>query len=274
MTTPRRALDLSAYQGVPGFAQLRVDGIEVVIIKLTEGVDGTDARGLANVAAARAAGLRVLPYHFLRAGSPEQQAFHFRSIRQLAGLASERPCIDFEDGASVPTATDLLVFARALSDAGPRRPIVYVSPDKAARANLAAMPEIAALADLWLARWAATPGAVPAPWRAAQLVLWQRGLGQEHGVGRVDEDLVVGDLDGDLKDEGPGETRSPEPLPAPVAGPSLVAPGAESLPRPRQSGEDAPAAPAAQEPDPEIDVSDTADTWDDATPVTHGEAGT
>jgi lysozyme len=188
-----RGVDVSDWQGEIDFRALRAGGAAFVVSKLSEATSPTRL-GRSNVEAAREAGLRVFGYHFLRAGGARGQAEAFARELLAVGLACERPYVDFEDdGSSVPSADDLLRFLRELPELGVLgRPLVYASVGKIVGAGLARRPEVAEVADLWLARWAASPGEVPAPWRADQVVLWQRGVGREPGIrGPVDEDVMV-----------------------------------------------------------------------------------
>jgi len=265
MTT--RFLDLSAWNAVRDFADLRMT-TRFLVFRATYGVSGVDARFAADVAAARAAGFKgeeLYAYHFLAPCIVGTQVQHYFDTCARAGIVT-RPIFDFEpDGMSTPTDVDLIYALRYAISARPtQRPIVYCNVSYALQQRLASYPEIAEMADLWLAHWAASPGTIPLPWKTA--LWWQEGAGTETGVaGKVDEDVVL------AKDEGPGAEAPSPPNEAPAIPANLhagaascviVPPDLRGHPSPPRHGEDAPANAAAQEGDPTITVDDV----DDATP--------
>ena len=60
-------IDISSYQGNPDFTKVKGAGYSFVIHKVTEGHTYKDARAAQNIPAAKAAGLHVGVYHFMRA---------------------------------------------------------------------------------------------------------------------------------------------------------------------------------------------------------------
>lgn len=69
-----KGIDISHYQNNPDFKRVKAAGIQFVMLKATEGVNYIDPCFKSNAAAAIAAGLPIGVYHFLRAGSVENQA--------------------------------------------------------------------------------------------------------------------------------------------------------------------------------------------------------
>jgi GH25 family lysozyme M1 (1,4-beta-N-acetylmuramidase) len=68
-----KGIDISHYQKNPDFKRVKAAGIQFVMLKATEGVNYIDPCFKSNAAAAIAAGLPIGVYHFLRAGSVENQ---------------------------------------------------------------------------------------------------------------------------------------------------------------------------------------------------------
>jgi GH25 family lysozyme M1 (1,4-beta-N-acetylmuramidase) len=60
-------IDISSYQGNPDFRQVKAAGWDFVLHKVTEGHTFKDPRAAQNIPAAKAAGLHVGVYHFMRA---------------------------------------------------------------------------------------------------------------------------------------------------------------------------------------------------------------
>lgn len=75
-----KGIDISAYQGNVDFNQVKASGVEVVYIKATEGVTYTDPPVKSYYEGAKAAGLKVGFYHFLRANYPIAEAQHFLDV--------------------------------------------------------------------------------------------------------------------------------------------------------------------------------------------------
>jgi lysozyme len=68
-----KGIDISHHQGNVDFQRIKAAGIQFVMLKATEGVNYIDPCFKSNAAAALAAGLPIGVYHFLRAGSVENQ---------------------------------------------------------------------------------------------------------------------------------------------------------------------------------------------------------
>lgn len=276
-----RFLDLSAYNDVRDFAALKRDGIAFVVLKATEGATVVDARFYANSSDARVARMPIVPYHFLRAGNAEPQARHFLATAVPTWPEDPGLAVDFEpEGDSKPTADDLVAFLRALVRLAPPFPRrVYVNLSYATEQDLGAHPEIAEMADLWLAHWAASPGTIPLPWTRA--LWWQEGAGRETGVvGKVDEDVVLASGgDQGAEEHQPvdalgvaGGHHGNEPVSEVGGEPAQVVVDVDGSPKELHAPDSAPAPAAAQEGDPIVTLADSDIAIDSTpTPVTHGE---
>ena len=162
---PVWGIDVSRHQG-------RIDWAAVVAaeprlrfayIKATEGGDWKDPRFDENWRAARAAGLRVGPYHFFTfCRSGDDQARHFLSVlpRDADTLP---PAVDLEFGGNCRQPPDREVVQRELASwlqeverAVGRRPVVYVTED-AYRTFL----EGSAHPPLWVRNVVTEPGLPP-----------------------------------------------------------------------------------------------------------------
>ncbi len=92
-------IDVSSWQGNIDFNAVKADGIEMVYIKASEGIDYIDPDFEKNYANARAAGLLTGFYHYVTARSVSQaelEAHHFAET--VSGKVSEgRLAMDFED---------------------------------------------------------------------------------------------------------------------------------------------------------------------------------
>lgn len=75
-----KGIDVSHYQNDIDFSKVKADGIEVVIIKATEGKTYQDPNFKTYYDNANANGLKVGAYHFLRGNSPEDEVNNFLSV--------------------------------------------------------------------------------------------------------------------------------------------------------------------------------------------------
>lgn len=75
-----KGIDIYSGQGNVDFNQVKAAGVEIVYIKATEGVTYTDPTYRDFYNKAKAAGLKVGFYHFLRANNPVAEAQHFLSV--------------------------------------------------------------------------------------------------------------------------------------------------------------------------------------------------
>jgi lysozyme len=88
-------LDISHYQTVISFEDIKAAGVIGIIHKATEGTSYVDDYYVKRQDAALAAGLRWGAYHFLKHGSADAQMEHFLDTAELA--PGSRVAIDYED---------------------------------------------------------------------------------------------------------------------------------------------------------------------------------
>ncbi len=103
-------VDLSHHNPEPDWAKLKAGGTLGVIMKATEGTTYIDNTFAARRERARAAGLAVSSYHFLKHGNAEQQMAHYLDV--VGPVVGERVVIDHEDAKG--TLSDLLTAVEAL----------------------------------------------------------------------------------------------------------------------------------------------------------------
>jgi GH25 family lysozyme M1 (1,4-beta-N-acetylmuramidase) len=77
-------IDVSDAQHQIDWRRVAAAGIKVAMIKATQGTSFTAHTWAANSAGAKAAGIAVIPYHFLIEADPAAQAAHFNSVARLA----------------------------------------------------------------------------------------------------------------------------------------------------------------------------------------------
>lgn len=107
-----KGIDISHHQGSIDFAKVKASGIDIVIIKATEGKTYTDPNFQANYEGAKAAGLLVGFYHFLRGNAPGDEVDNFLNI--IKGLDFDcKLVIDAEvaeaDSEQIKAFKDILV---------------------------------------------------------------------------------------------------------------------------------------------------------------------
>ena len=96
MTQTIHAIDISHWQVVTSFANIKASGVIGVFNKCTEGTTYVDATYDPRLLQARAAGLKWGAYHYLKHGLVQQQMQHFLGHIKLP--AGSRVAIDYEDG--------------------------------------------------------------------------------------------------------------------------------------------------------------------------------
>ena len=192
-------IDVSRYQGAITWTSVRNAGIQFAFIKATEGITLRDSRFSANYPAAHRAGVIRGAYHFARPSSSSgaAQANFFasnggawsRDNRTLPGaLDLEAGCYGKTPSAMVAWIRDFLTtyFARTR-----RHAVIYTTTSwwLTCTGNYAGF---AVNNPLWIARWASTPGALPAGWR--YYTFWQyTDRGRVAGItGNVDRDYFNG----------------------------------------------------------------------------------
>ena len=91
MTLPSPVLDavidVSHHNGAINWRAVAADGIVLAFIKATQGPDFVDPTFAANRAAATAAGVLVVPYHFVDASDEAAQAAHFTQVGRVVPRA-------------------------------------------------------------------------------------------------------------------------------------------------------------------------------------------
>ena len=108
-----KGIDISSYQENVDFKKVKNNGIEIVYIKATEGLTYDNPLLKSQYSGAKAAGLKVGFYHFLRANDPTLEAKHFLSV--IKGLLPDcKDAIDVESapgGTITQTSSNVRLFA-------------------------------------------------------------------------------------------------------------------------------------------------------------------
>lgn len=169
-------VDVSHWQGpAVDFAALRREGIEFAIIKATEGDSFTDSEFLSNLRRARAAGMLVAAYHYVRIGvSAVDQAARVRRVVPI-----EVPVIpDVERNSGGIVLTRAVVSA--LRANGYRVPLLYLPRWYWAELG---SPSLAGLPPLWASRYPNNvQGALAAEWSDVPAHYWNGYGGLEVAV--------------------------------------------------------------------------------------------
>ena len=196
-----RGVDVSHWQGVIEWRQVRAAGVAFAYLKATEGTTYIDHFHGVNALSARAAGIAVGAYHYaqpsLEPGDATAEADHFLAVA-APRPGDLLPVLDLEEtGGLSPealTAWTTAFVARIRERLGVS-PMIYVSPafwtsglDDSVLAAFWGAP-------LWLAHWQTGSPRVPADdWRGRGWTIWQwskRGL--VPGIdGEVDLDVLSG----------------------------------------------------------------------------------
>lgn len=187
---PATGLDVSENNGAIDFKAVKKAGHDFVYLKAGEG-DRPDSRFISNVKAAKAAGLKVGAYHFLRPGNVPgrtggQEAAHFIKRLQEAGLGAGDllPAADIEVTklSVVATVKYLQDFIAAVRFNTGHQVVVYTYPSFPTN-----WPTWVAAQPLWLADYDGKVD-IPKPWKS--IVMHQSSeKGTSAGVtGRVDLD--------------------------------------------------------------------------------------
>lgn len=102
------AIDVGDAQPAINWREVAAAGITVAMIKATEGTGFTSPTFAAQRAGAEAAGIKTVPYHFLRPGSADAQVARFKAATQLA--KNQPYALDWE-GRAAQTAAPAIVEA-------------------------------------------------------------------------------------------------------------------------------------------------------------------
>lgn len=124
-TYPIHVVDLSHYQTVDSFDDMKKAGVVGVILKVSEGLTVVDDKYLMFQKAAEEAGLLVGGYHFLHAGDPIPQAKFFLKLANWG--PNTLLAADWEDpphGAAM-SLEDVKTFLEYIYQVTGQRPAVY-----------------------------------------------------------------------------------------------------------------------------------------------------
>ena len=123
-------IDVSHHNGAIDWPAVAGAGIVLAFVKATQGVGFVDPAFARNRCAAVAAGILVVPYHFLDAADPLRQAAHFLSVTTLR--PGDAAMIDWESDAP---AGALVAFGRAVAKRTGRDPLAYYGCAQLAEAD-------------------------------------------------------------------------------------------------------------------------------------------
>ncbi len=207
-----RGVDVYHGDGAVDWPAVYAGGCKFAFVKATQGTTVTDSAFQRNVTEARAAGLYVGAYHFLRQGeSGTDQAQHFLATVGSGLRGMLVPTVDVETYPGEPwelsptdTTRKVLAFIAHVQQVMGRGCIVYTSPgfagehlttdvyeDSGHRYALAHYP-------LWVAHYGVAKPRVPKPW--TDWTFWQYGeAGTVQGCpqrGTTDTDWYSGDVAG------------------------------------------------------------------------------
>lgn len=151
-------IDVSNYQGNINYSQVKQAGIEIVYIKATEGQTITDAYLNQNYQNAKANGLKIGFYHFVRARNSQQailEAEHF--INAISGMTADcRLAMDFEIFGNL-TTTQIneisLTFLRKVEELTGKEMVIY---SNSYTARTVFSQELANMYPLWVAEYGVT----------------------------------------------------------------------------------------------------------------------
>src|SRR6185295_13488257 len=157
-TEQAQGIDVSHYQGLVDWSQVRQAGIAFAFAKATEGLTTVDSEFSTNWPAMSAAGLLRGAYHFFH---PEEdaasQAEHFLSIVGVLTAHDLPPVLDVETTNGVSTSAlwaGVSTWLETVTQRTARTPLLYTSHsfwnDNAPDPTLTRYP-------LWLADYAETP---------------------------------------------------------------------------------------------------------------------
>ncbi len=230
-----QGIDVSRYQGSIDWKKVANDGITFAIMKATEGQSYRDQTFLGNVKNAKAAGLLVGAYHFIKATSKItaklEAANFYKAIQDAGGIqVFDLPLVmDYEsDGAKIGKAMITEVskaFLEELEKLTGKKGMIYTYP--AFIGNFSGLQGY----DLWIARYSATREPENASgW--TQWTIWQYhgGIAGEGGTlpnGKQRVDGIGGPVDLNEYNGTPQQmrdkyTKKPsKPVETPVKKPEL-----------------------------------------------------
>lgn len=107
-----KGIDISVYQPNLNFKSIKASGVETVYIKATEGLTYNNKLLKSQYEGAKAAGLKIGFYHYLRANDPVAEAKHFLNI--ISGLKSD--CLYGIDSEEQTEAVGISARTRKFAD--------------------------------------------------------------------------------------------------------------------------------------------------------------
>jgi lysozyme len=113
-------IDVSHHNGAIDWPAVAAAGIALAFVKATQGERFVDPAFAKNRRAAVAAGILVVPYHYLDGADPERQAAHFVAAAGLS--AGDAAMLDWESAAP---AAALVACGQAVAAATGRDPLPY-----------------------------------------------------------------------------------------------------------------------------------------------------
>jgi lysozyme len=117
-----QVIDVSDAQGRIDWQAVASSGIAVAMVKATEGETFAANTWHANQRGATQAGIKVVPYHFVRPGDMAAQAAHFQEVSGLT--AGQAFALDWE-GNRTANAADMEALGTALAAIAGRKPLGY-----------------------------------------------------------------------------------------------------------------------------------------------------
>jgi lysozyme len=207
-----RGLDLSHWNDDDNidFPTLKANGIDFVILKVTEGTGFVDDTFKSKAEAALAAGLIVMPYHFFRSNlGGIAQARHCIDTLRATGFLDTieyNPIIWFDvetsDGASVDSRRKKLLAALQEVEIKGFQGGVYSSPYYW-NALIGLVGWIANYWQ-WVAHWSSVSvPTLPQGWNREKTIVWQNGIHPAHSwvetvigaTGNVDHNYFYGTME-------------------------------------------------------------------------------
>jgi LysM repeat protein/GH25 family lysozyme M1 (1,4-beta-N-acetylmuramidase) len=216
-------IDISHFQTPQDFTEVRGNGIEFMWNKATEGTTFQDSGFLANVSAAKHAGIRVSGYHFAHSGNTKAQVSAFVARLKDAGLLDNGnlyAMLDVEDAGLQATANGFIheFIGEFRDQTGQHGIVVYANLDWWLH-----VLDPAQWADddvvLMVARFNGDPG--NPGWAHPRLGIHQHSsTGTVPGIpGNVDRDCTMAGWTVDMFTNGHAGAPQPAPAPAPAPAP-------------------------------------------------------
>ncbi len=191
-------IDVSHYQGVINWKQVKKNNLQFAITKATGGEEFVDPRFHANWHGIRQSGLIRGAYHFFYPNDdPHTQAQHFLETIGTLKSTDLPPIVDIEitDHTKREELNErLLVWLEFVESSTQRLPIIYTDTYFGTKyltdSRLKKYP-------LWIAEYGPKIQSIPALWKDKGWSIWQYSeTGQMEGIqGHVDKDTYEGDLE-------------------------------------------------------------------------------